>query len=137
MARAVWVAAIIVVCVPFLDFHGHTHWAKVAWIPFVSPPIKTPDLLANVALYLPFGFLWAQDAAAPRALRGIILAAAVLSISVEFSQLFSHSRFPSSTDVVCNVIGAVAGLNLRRAWDVITPRASSQALFSGRNFPDA
>lgn len=32
----------------------------------------------------------------------------VMSLLGEWSQVYSHSRFPSATDVVCNVIGAVA-----------------------------
>ena len=30
--------------------------------------------------------------------------------------LFSHSRFPSATDITCNVIGVAAGLALRRNY---------------------
>jgi VanZ family protein len=37
---------------------------------------------------------------------GVALA---LSLAGEAVQIYTHSRFPSATDVVCNVIGAVAG----------------------------
>jgi VanZ family protein len=38
--------------------------------------------------------------------------AGILSISTELTQIFSNSRFPSMTDVVCNAIGAFAGAYL-------------------------
>jgi len=33
----------------------------------------------------------------------------VLSVAVEWSQLYSHSRFPSVQDVLCDVCGALIG----------------------------
>jgi glycopeptide antibiotics resistance protein len=102
-------ALFICLCVvPWPDLQDHSHWFKVQWIPFVSPPIKWQDLAANVALYWPFGYLFVRQA---RRLswRWAAVCALLLSVATEWTQLYSHSRFPSSTDVTCNVMGAAVG----------------------------
>lgn len=109
-AWAVWTAAIVSVSVPFFDLHAHTHWPAVAWIPFKSPPVKVSDIVANTLLYVPFGFLAFRQRMASSRLVTVVVAAAALSFLAESSQLFSHSRFPSTTDLVCNVVGAAMGL---------------------------
>ena len=39
----------------------------------------------------------------------LIATAVLLSSATEWTQVYSHTRFPSTTDVSCNVIGAVLG----------------------------
>ena len=111
---ALSIALIAAIIVPWRDLQDHSHWANVGWIPFVSPPIRIFDIAANLLLFAPLG------ASAALAFRRGVVAAAVLSLAVslggEYVQLYSHSRFPSATDVVCNVSGAVlAALARRRA----------------------
>ena len=60
IAFGIWSAVILAVTVPWTDFVGHTHWGKVQWIPFVSPPVKPLDIAGNVLLYLPFGYCWTR-----------------------------------------------------------------------------
>jgi glycopeptide antibiotics resistance protein len=103
-----WTAVILLAVVPWTSYQDHSHWARVQWIPFVTPPIKLRDLVANVLLYVPFGYWSMRLGARPRAWRGLVLAA-VLSLGTEFTQVYSHGRFPSLTDVVCNVTGAWLG----------------------------
>ena len=93
---------------PFGDFQGHTHWNNVGWIPFVSPPIRLLDMAQNVLLFAPFGFFAALAHRPParHAVRNAVLMTAGLSFFGEGSQLYSHGRFPSATDLTCNVIGA-------------------------------
>ena len=52
----VWTAVIVAATVPWTDLVGHTHWGKVQWIPFVSPPVKLLDVVGNILLYAPFGY---------------------------------------------------------------------------------
>src|SRR4029077_6114665 len=52
---AVWTAVILAATVPWTDLVGHTHWRKVQWIPFKSPPVKAIDIVVNVLLYAPSG----------------------------------------------------------------------------------
>lgn len=73
--------------------------------------MKIPDVIANLVLYLPLGL--AIDRSAPITAVDYVVrlaGAAALSGALEATQLFSHSRFPSMTDLVCNVIGTAVGL---------------------------
>jgi glycopeptide antibiotics resistance protein len=123
MVLLLWTGAILVAVVPW-DLQNHTHWAKVCWIPFVTPPVKTSDIVANLLLYLPWGFCFARRRAAPVRIGWVVAYAAALSIATEATQLFSHTRFPSATDVTCNVAGAWLGA-------VIAAVIRRQAIASG------
>jgi VanZ family protein len=106
----IWISLIVVVVVPWGTFEWHAHWERMEWIPFVSPPVDLGDVLGNLLFYVPYGILIGKEAAETR--RAILLAigsATVLSLATEFTQIFSNSRFPSMTDVTCNVIGALIG----------------------------
>lgn len=117
---------ILLVLLPWRDFQGHTHWSKVAWIPFVSPPVRLRDIVANILLFAPLG-----ATAAVTFGRGHVAAAALLGVALslvgESAQLYSHSRFPSATDVVCNAVGTVLGAYAMRSGKV--------AAFSARLWP--
>jgi VanZ family protein len=92
------------------------------------------DVLANILLYLPFGFFAAR--ALPRLplpLRVLtcLLAGAALSLCVEFTQLYDAGREAAMSDVYANsagaFLGAVAGAalsaDLRLAgWDQLRRR---------------
>jgi glycopeptide antibiotics resistance protein len=108
-ALAAWVAVILAAVVPWTDYVGHSHWGKVQWIPFSSPPVKPIDIIANVLLYLPFGYLGVAGSGSRR--RGWIVVgiAAVLSLLTEWTQVYSHYRFPSMQDALCNIAGAWLG----------------------------
>lgn len=69
------------------------------------------DALANIALYIPFGFSYVQSRLHMRkgGVVTVALLAALLSVSCEFYQVFCHSRFPSMTDVTSNTVGGVIG----------------------------
>jgi hypothetical protein len=43
-----------------------------------------------------------------------LIPAAMLSTCVEFLQVYTHSRFPSTTDICANLLGAILGLTLQR-----------------------
>ncbi len=83
---------------------------------------STGDLLANILLYIPFGFTAVLCWRGPRPLRALaaIMAGIVLSLSLEFLQLFDMSRWATMSDVRSNIAGAVlgtaAGLIFERLW---------------------
>jgi glycopeptide antibiotics resistance protein len=109
-AWSVWAVALVAVTAPWADFQAHCNWAHVGWIPFQSPPQKRADILANVVLYIPFGYV--ASVSHPLLSRRVIVSmstAAVLSFVLETSQLFSVSRYPSATDFACDITGAAAG----------------------------
>jgi len=127
IAFVVWSAVILAATVPWTDFVGHTHWRKVQWVPFRSPPVKTIDVIANVLLYIPFGYAWLRASPFRARLWHAAALAFVLSVAVEWSQLYSHSRFPSVQDVLCDVCGAWGGAWLagRRAFAGSAPASAA------------
>ena len=94
---------------PWGDLQNHTHWDKVAWIPFVTPPVTPFDIVQNLLLFAPFGCF--VGLAAGRTRGRALVRAGVLTLLIGFageaSQLYSHTRFPSATDLLCNVVGAM------------------------------
>lgn len=108
--RWLWPAAaaalIVAVDVPWGDVQTHTHWGKVGWIPFVSGPVGSFDILQNLLLGIPLG------AAAALFVRPAVPWAGALALAAaaagEWTQLYSHTRFPSATDIACNMLGAMA-----------------------------
>lgn len=87
-------------------------WTRVAWIPFVSPPVRLFDIAFNVLLFVPFGYFFAafygKLSPAVRA-SAALLGALALSTLLEVLQLFMPDRFPSTTDIASNVTGAAIG----------------------------
>ena len=94
------------------DLQDHPHWFKIAW-PFVIGIVRPLDLLANAALYFPLGFFMPGRSRRARVAAAVGVAG-VTSGLLEFSQVWSHVRFPSATDLVMNVLGAAAGAAARR-----------------------
>ncbi len=91
---------------PWGDLLGHAHWGRVRWVPFVSRPVRALDIAGNLLLCVPLGASVAGlGVRRPIAMAGV--AAASLSLFVEAAQLYTHYRFPSTTDFVCNVAGAL------------------------------
>lgn len=68
------------------------------------------DFVANIALFVPLGFLYAvaRKEAAVQPLRVLFLAM-LASSAIELVQLFEVSRYPSVSDVVANAGGAYLG----------------------------
>jgi glycopeptide antibiotics resistance protein len=118
LARALllaWIGAIVAILVPWRDLTGHTHWQKVTWTPF-APPIRPLDILANVLAFVPCGLLWRWSRFERAWLRlpAALLVAAIVSLTGEALQLYSHWRFPSATDVVANLTGVIVGWRVPR-----------------------
>jgi glycopeptide antibiotics resistance protein len=98
---------------PLSAYHGHPHWDKVEWIPFTAG-VRPLDFLANVVLFLPFGLFAPFSRHRSPAFRVVLVALAgcLLSVSVEYYQVFCHGRLPAMTDVLANTAGALAGATL-------------------------
>ncbi|MCL6555166.1 MAG: VanZ family protein [Burkholderiales bacterium] len=79
------------------------------WPAFVT----RTDLLTNVLIYVPFGFLAARHLTARRRLRRalplISLLALALSTALECGQLFVPERVASNLDIATNTLGALLG----------------------------
>lgn len=106
---ALWTLLIVLAVVPWTDIQTHSHWPRVQWIPFVTPPIRLIDIVINVLLYFPFGYWFVRQAPGDQSWLRACFYALTLSLLTEWTQLYSHSRFPSLTDTTCNLIGTVIG----------------------------
>lgn len=71
--------------------------------------IADPQNFLNVLLYVPPAFLGIR---VTRHLPGVVAGLAVTSVSMEIAQLFADQRNCNSTDLVFNVLGALAGAGL-------------------------
>lgn len=71
------------------------------------------DMLTNLLVYMPFGFLMMRTAATRRALAGpviaITLVGAAFSLGVEYLQAFNPARVSSLGDVALNTTGTLFG----------------------------
>lgn len=92
-------------------FVGHPHWRRIVWVPYSESRLSPEDVIVNLLVFFPFGFLWAfGNRRGAQALARVGLLVTALSVACEFYQIFCHERFPSATDVVDNSLGVFAGL---------------------------
>jgi glycopeptide antibiotics resistance protein len=79
------------------------------------------DVYGNILLFFPWGLLLAiwrtgRGAGYLAVLILSLLSGAILTVSVESTQLFSASRFPSFIDVLSNTLGSVVGGLIGWPW---------------------
>jgi VanZ family protein len=78
------------------------------------------DLAANLAAYLPLGFLWVPALRARLGPTAAVVVATLVgsgfSLSVETLQNFLPNRVPSNIDLGCNVLGVLAGALAGARW---------------------
>jgi len=101
-------------------FVGHSHWDYVIWVPPFDEIRSIQfwlDIIVNVALYIPFAFLFLRyrNSNNRSALVTAVLLGLLLSCTVELYQVYSHNRRPSPLDIVCNLSGTIIGVLL---WQV-------------------
>ena len=92
----------------------------------VSLWLVPEDVVANVALFLPLGFLGrGLTDGTPRSGRRVVWIAAVCSLCIEISQLFLRGRYAGPSDVISNTAGAWLGVVARdriERWALWHPR---------------
>ena len=113
LALSISIGLVLVAGFPWGDLVGHTHWSRVNWIPFASR-FRPIDICGNLLLCVPLGAVAGREFR-----RGVLIAgvtALALSLFVESMQLFSHLRFPSATDLFCNVVGGIAAAVVARRF---------------------
>lgn len=111
---------------PF-DFESGTHAMRGLqqfWNHWPITPqarISGSDVVSNLALYFPLGFLLAtrfqiNRYSLPLSLIAATLMCATLSLGVEIGQLFMISRISSASDWLFNFVSAILGAALGTVW---------------------
>jgi glycopeptide antibiotics resistance protein len=112
-----WVLVVWAVSFPSSGMTSRPQWNRLHLVPFTDPADRPRDVIANILLFVPFGFSYARR----RAWWKAIAISAVVSVIAEATQLFSTSRFPSATDVTAALGGTAFGA-LASSW--LRPGAS-------------
>lgn len=92
--------------------------ARFSAIPFLRLGIGSrADWVANLLLFIPLTFLWMGVFATGRgrgphilAMLAMMLAAATLSVGIEFTQLFFPQRTVSQNDIFAETLGGIVGV---------------------------
>ena len=92
----------------------------------ISLSLVPADIVANIALFLPLGFLGrGLTNGSARGGRHVVWMAAVCSLAIETAQLFLRRRYAGPIDVVSNAAGAWLGVMARdwiERWSLWHPR---------------
>ena len=104
-----WIPVVVGLSLPVIGFTRHPQWERVHLVPFSDPDDKPRDELVNIAMFVPFGYLFARDRRLPRGLLSAVVVSALVSVGAEATQLFSTERNPSATDVSMAMVGAALG----------------------------
>jgi VanZ family protein len=94
---------------PF-DFNLEQRRSSLEWRSVVTPG-DSVDVIVNLVLYFPLGILWANSIPGRRwiAIVVLTLSGALLSLAVEYAQLFLTTRNGSYRDLFFNTAGVFAG----------------------------
>jgi glycopeptide antibiotics resistance protein len=116
-----WIVLILLLCsVPW--WVESPRWGRVRLIPLLDvlrgPYWVLRDAIANVLLYVPFGFAYARmrGTAGVRSMCEAALVGVVVSMTCELYQVFSPVRYPTMTDILTNSIGALWGASIAGKW---------------------
>jgi glycopeptide antibiotics resistance protein len=96
---------------PWANFDASFHWNRVVWFPFQEKETNFLDIGLNILLFIPLGS-FGMASRAQSSWRGVLsltLAGLGLSLCGEIIQGFGVHRFPSTTDIANNLLGAFLG----------------------------
>jgi glycopeptide antibiotics resistance protein len=106
---------------PWGEMTDEAEWWRVLWLPFVSG-YRVKDVILNVLITLPVGVA-AAIVVRRRPLATALGVTVAVSTACEWAQVYAPDRYPSGTDIFCNVAGAVAGVLF---VEVVRPRSSPE-----------
>lgn len=116
VALLVWTGVIVMAGIlPLHNFVGHSHWEYIQWTVYPRQWRSVRfyfDVIANMALFYPFGLLLARRFPGARRAQTVALVGSglLLSAGIEFFQVYCHNRHPSPVDLVSNTIGTALGV---------------------------
>lgn len=134
-----WIVLILMVGVlPLSNFVGHSHWEYIKWVP-TAEDLRSPkylidifsDIIGNTVLFFPLGYFLSRLLTSTSPLRQLLIAAGIggtLSLSIEFYQVYCHSRFPSIFDVITNVTGTLMGVHFSLSRKSALPAPQNPSL---------
>lgn len=103
-----WYFALVTLVITLSPFDFSPRHLRLSW------KLDTSDMAANVALFLPLGFLFRGLGAGSTRQRTIDIAVAVASsTAIEVAQIFIRGRYVSPVDVATNTFGAYLGVIAR------------------------
>ena len=113
----------IITLLPF-QFDWPSRWRVM----FTGGPV---DIVANVLLFLPLGFLFrlARRESFRHSTLTVLWIGAMMSMAIETAQLFERERYSSVLDVATNAFGAWLGA---WAFDRLSPKARVDSALIGR-----
>jgi len=107
LAFVVWLCVWGWIGVPWNSFQATPSFRRVELIPFAITGAQTQVL--NLLAFVPLGMLGVRLGWRPGK---ILLVGAGLSGITEVMQLFSTTRYPSTTDFILNMAGALVGMTI-------------------------
>jgi len=107
LAFVAWLCVWLLIGVPWRSFQSTPSFRFVELVPFAIKGTQTQVL--NLLAFVPLGILGVRLGWRPGK---ILLVAAGLSGVTEVLQLFSTTRFPSTTDFILNTAGAIIGMTI-------------------------
>jgi glycopeptide antibiotics resistance protein len=105
LAFVAWLCAWARIGVPWRSFQWTPSLRRVELVPFAMDAPRTQVL--NFLAFVPLGVIGVRLGWQPKKI--LVVSAAVSGVT-ELLQLFSTTRFPSTTDAVLNIAGALAGM---------------------------
>jgi glycopeptide antibiotics resistance protein len=112
-----WTGLVILVSAPWIGFTPQPQWDRLHLVPFTDPADKPRDVIANVLMFVPFGYSYFKHRQGRGRLAATVLTAIAVSAVAEVTQLFSTLRNPSATDVTMAAVGSGLGALWRAAWE--------------------
>jgi glycopeptide antibiotics resistance protein len=104
-----WFGIVLFVSLPWIGFTSRPQWERLNWVPFSDSADKPRDAVLNGLLFVPVGYAVSRRRVGLKAIALAAAMAASISIPAEATQLFSVRRYPSATDVLLAVVGALLG----------------------------
>jgi glycopeptide antibiotics resistance protein len=112
-----WSAVVLLVSAPWIGFTTEPQWDRINFVPFRDPGDKPRDVIANVLMFVPFGYSCFKWRVGGGRFAATLALAVAVSLLAEVTQLFSTLRNPSATDVTMAALGASLGAMWRWLWE--------------------
>ncbi len=119
-----WMFVIMIVTTtPWTGLQLAPQWDRICWLPYqdfsLHSRISLINVVGNCILFMPIGYLYVRSHSRSdvRVALTAFLLAVLVSLGVEFYQVFSIYRYPTATDVLANAIGGGVGAALAIAHE--------------------